>query len=174
MAADFTTPMKLKNDLWDFALLFYQHPGIESLCLKLQDQYGLSINRLIMACWAGLKGKELNEAVFESSAEQWKNQITQPLREVRYKVRQAKADTPELEACYAALRKAELACEQVELALLYEVVEGIPESEILEATVEKNLYQYLNFCKQPIDNLLEADIQTLVRAAKTYLGTNMR
>lgn len=171
MAADFTTQMKLENDLWSFALHFYQQPGVETLCLKLQNSYGLSINRLLLACWAGYQGRVLDTAQF-SEADKWQSQITQPLRQLRYRVRERKTESG-FETCYQALRKAELACEQVELALLFEmaqVAEMAPGGALL---VEKNLQLYLKSLKQPIDREIESDLGELQQALATYLGTNV-
>ncbi len=136
--------MALENALWHFALKFYAQPGVETACLELQNRFGLSINRLIWSCWAAQQGIALAPDDFlEAPAQQWQQQITVPLREVRYRVRQQRSEQQDLDACYQALRKAELACEQVELALLYAAVSerkpGAGGAELLD----NNLRQYL-------------------------------
>ncbi len=136
--------MALENALWHFALKFYAQPGVEAACLELQNRFGLSINRLIWSCWAAQQGIQLNADDFmETPAQQWQQQITAPLREVRYRVRQQRLAQPELDACYQALRKAELACEQVELSLLYASLQDrIPLPDKVDL-LQANLKQYL-------------------------------
>ena len=43
--------MSNQSSLWAFCLSFYQHPGVEGLCLKLQDDKGINVNQLLWALW---------------------------------------------------------------------------------------------------------------------------
>ena len=43
--------MSNHSSLWAFCLSFYQHPGVEGLCLKLQDQKGINVNHMLWALW---------------------------------------------------------------------------------------------------------------------------
>ncbi len=152
--------MQLKNALWRFALNFYQQPGVEQNCLALQHQFGLSINRLIYACWCGVEGIRLKPTGFESQADRWQAEISLPLRVLRYKVRQLKLKQPELEDCYTNLRQAELACEQVELALLFELAQTQTQDKEAStvALVTANLNAYLQHRNQEIT----ADLMALI------------
>ncbi|WP_415895379.1 TIGR02444 family protein [Neptuniibacter sp. PT34_22] len=171
MAADFNIEMQLKNDLWDFALNFYQQPGIEQSCLELQNEFGLSINRLIFACWGGIQGYVL-ESITCNEADHWQQEMTHPLRGIRYKVRERKQQGAEYDACYQKLRQAELACEQVELALLYQ--QGLQAAQMQPSIeiIEENLHSYLKSQKVPIDKDILGALKPLLRAANSYLGTN--
>ena len=116
MAANSTTALPLDNPFWHYALRLYSYPGVEACCLALQGK-GQSINRLLFCLWSGFEGRELPPRSPE--ADQWQLQISHPLRALRYQVREQKQHQSALDSCYAALRKAELACEQVEIAHLY-------------------------------------------------------
>ena len=164
--------MELKNDLWDFALNFYQQPGVEVSCLRLQDDYGLSINRLIYACWCASCGIRVQTAWFSGEAGQWQQSITHPLREVRYRVRQPKQTQTELDRCYQALRKAELACEQVELALLFEQTPTAAEETRSVQLVLDNLVAYLEFAQVRFDSETELLLGPILSASNHYLALN--
>jgi len=163
--------MQLKNDLWDFALNFYQQPGIEQSCLDLQNEFGLSINRLIFACWGGIQGYDLDSIACDE-ADNWQQEMTHPLRGLRYKVRERKQQESEYDACYQKLRQAELACEQIELALLYQQGKQAAQKQASSVLIEENLLSYLKSRKMPIDKELLAGLKPLIRAANSYLSTN--
>ncbi|MCP4597321.1 TIGR02444 family protein [Neptuniibacter sp.] len=157
--------MDLKNELWDFALEFYQQPEIEAFCLSLQEQYGLSINRLIFSSWCGCKGLRLRQNNFSGEAAEWQNEITHPLRAVRYKVREQKEQFP---GCYQKLRQAELACEQVELALLYDISKGLEKAQANAQLVEANLHSYLK--SEGLEGK-NTPLEPLIRTANYFLST---
>ncbi len=152
--------MQMENELWDFALDFYQKPGVEEACLYLQDHYGLSINRMIFSCWCGLQGIETYDELYTGSAEKWQREVTHPLRVLRYKVRDNKN---EYSSCYKKLREAELACEQVELALLNESLSSFPKNSTKNSgLIEKNLRTYLKLQNLPIDKELTHYLSKLI------------
>ncbi|MFW1678033.1 TIGR02444 family protein [Pontibacter sp. JAM-7] len=151
MARILTTAMHLENELWRFALFFYSRPGVEAACLALQDQFGLSVNRLILACWAGQQGIVLRATDFaDSPALAWQQQVTLPVRAARYQVRHKHQEHATLDACYQALREAELCCEQVELALLYAAVAERRQVSPPEDLVQQNLACYLQTQSQSV------------------------
>ncbi len=156
----------LKNELWDFALEFYQQPEIQVFCLSLQEQYGLSINRLIFSCWCGCKGLRLSQEDFSGEVSEWQNEITHPLRAVRYKVREKKERFPD---CYKKLRQAELACEQVELGLLFEETSALEKGHANSKLIEANLYNYLGSEGLERKNI---PLEPLIRTANYFLSTN--
>lgn len=157
--------MQLENELWHFALDFYSQSEVEHCCLSLQDQYGLSINRIIFSCWCGVQGLEVAGPQFQEAA-LWQKEITHPLRALRYKARERKEAYPD---CYAKLRQAELACEQVELSLLYEQTEKLPRSDLDSlALVEKNVQTYLKLNNLPIDKEITQYLSPLIGVLKEH------
>ena len=164
--------MELKNDLWNFALNFYQQSGVEVSCLRLQDDYGLSINRLIYACWCASRGIRVQPQWFSGEAGQWQQSITHPLREVRYRVRQKKQAQTDLDSCYQALRKAELACEQVELALLFgQTPTDAGETPSVQLVLD-NLVCYLELTQVRFDSETELLLGPILSASNHYLVLN--
>jgi uncharacterized protein (TIGR02444 family) len=160
--------MKLHNDLWDYALQLYAKPGVESACLQLQQEWSLGVNRLLFCCWLATEGRALQaEQLSTCEASQWQHSTTEPLRLLRYRVRAQRRLEPELERCYQALRQAELAAEQVELAWLFALGRDWPvvASATCEDLLLQNLGQYLG-CEgiKPQPGLL-AVLQVLVQAA---------
>lgn len=164
--------MQLKNDLWVFALNFYQQPQVEANCLMLQNHYGLSVNRLIFACWSGVRGIRLTPERLNSAADDWQAEVTHPLRKVRYQVRKERSANPQLDECYQALRQAELKCEQVELALLFEMSESWQNGPASALLAEENMVCYLKSMKLPISTEIELAFKPLLNAVIAYLGTN--
>ncbi|MBR9885601.1 MAG: TIGR02444 family protein [Oceanospirillales bacterium] len=111
--------MSLNNPLWQSALKLYGSAGVEQAALELQ-QAGCSINRLLLACYLAQQGLQLESSLLRGDALEWQQAVTHPLRAVRYRVREQKAQRDDLDQCYRALREAELACEQVELMMLWQ------------------------------------------------------
>ena len=111
-----TAPESLDRDspLWRFALWFWKQPGVEQQCLALQAE-GWHISRLLAACWMASRGKDYREDQVEQ-ADQWHTRITDRLRSLR---KQLDRENEQLAPVRAAIARAELEAEQVELALLY-------------------------------------------------------
>ena len=161
--------MQLKNDLWDFALSFYRAAEVESVCLELQEQHGLSINRLLLACWASLEGIALVSADFSGAASNWQQQVTHQVRRARYAARPNK---DALADCYAKLRAAELACEQVELALLFNSVAQRKTTAYSEQLLRENIEVYLHCAEVSVDQALQERIKKLERAVMFFHQDN--
>ncbi|GGC09298.1 hypothetical protein GCM10011352_39600 [Marinobacterium zhoushanense] len=153
--------MSLNNPLWQTALRLYALPGVETAALQLQ-RAGCSINRLLMACYLAQQGRRLVPELLAGEALDWQREITYPLRALRYRVRTRKGERAELEPCYSALRKAELACEQVELMLLWEGLSALalPSAAAGEALARANLELVL--VESGVDDLRRFDDQVAV------------
>lgn len=111
--------MVLDNPLWHYAVALYGRPGVSEAALALQGA-GASVNELLLACYLARQGHVLEVAQLPAAAIQWQGAISHPLRALRYRLREQRAEYPQAESCYRHLRAAELACEQLELALLWE------------------------------------------------------
>lgn len=162
--------MKLENALWHYALQLYAEEGVEHACLQLQGA-GLSINRLIYLIWLGLNGREYCPAAQEQAAD-WQQMVTHPLRAVRYRVRTVKQDSAAYDTCYQALRKAELACEQVELALLFEAGGQCVRAEPGAELVLENLARYLNGCTLESGADISSALKVVLGRALKHLPDN--
>lgn len=155
--------MKLENELWDYALALYGRDGVEAACLSLQAA-GLSINRVLFCLWLGQQaGRQLQLADL-AEADNWQVQVTQALRAVRYQVRGHKQQSDDYLPCYSALRKAELACEQVELALLHDAARALSPAEPGINLALENLACYLNACTLKDDQTVRGALTTVLAA----------
>ncbi|BBB31445.1 TIGR02444 family protein [Neptunomonas japonica] len=120
--------MQLQNPLWAFALKVYSHSEVEQCCLTLQNDFEMSVNRLLFAGWLALQHKSIDLAALEQSqASVWQKSMTHPLRALRYQLRPMQKKEPELAALYQAMRKAELEAEKIELAHLHALAIHWPE-----------------------------------------------
>lgn len=142
--------MQLQNPLWAFALKVYSYSEVEQCCLRLQNQFGMSINRLLFAAWLATQHKLLDSAALQqSSAQQWQQNMTHPLRALRYQARLLRSDDSTLDTFYEAMRKAELEAERVELAHLCELAESWPAEtgtivELMEENVKRLIAEDLS------------------------------
>ena len=115
--------MDIDNKLWQFALAFYAQPGVAEQLLALQNDHAVSVNQMLFAFWlASEKNKLTGLPADTDESTRWRRQIVVPLRQIRFLLRQQRAD--ELlkiatDDCYQQLLAAELATEQVELAFLF-------------------------------------------------------
>lgn len=76
------------NPLWQFSLDFYRRPGIESLCIQLQDEHGDDVNLLLLCCWGAVQGLELSRDYFATlladvTLQHWRTRCIEPLRRLR-------------------------------------------------------------------------------------------
>lgn len=157
--------MSLDNPLWQYALKLYARPGVEQAALELQ-QAGCSINRLLTACYLGQRGLRLMPALLEGEALEWQRELTHPVRVLRYRVRNRKGLRAEMESCYHALREAELACEQVELMLLWETIcdTRLPTARVGVALIRSNLEIALSESGVGAWSEFDAPLQVLIEA----------
>ncbi|MBV1787843.1 TIGR02444 family protein [Marinobacterium sp. D7] len=157
--------MSLNNPLWQTALRLYAVPGVEQAALELQ-RAGCSINRMLLACYLAQQGRRLVPALLIGEALEWQQALTHPLRELRYRVRARKAENEELEPCYRAFRQAELACEQVELMLLWDALSALelPTAEAGEPLARRNLEQVLVASGVSDPGRFDAELSLLIGA----------
>lgn len=106
----------------------YGRPGMKQACLTLQDRYGLNVNCLLAAVWAGEHGWALG-------AEQWmalrsaiapiEDDAVRPVRALRRAISKNPALDTELRAgMKRMLLYAELRAEQAVETVLYERMRG--------------------------------------------------
>lgn len=84
-------------DLWSFALSTYARPGIESACLRLQEQ-GADVCLLLCGAWleqrcVALETERLQ--ALQELARPWRTEVIEPLRHLRVRWRApAQQDEP--------------------------------------------------------------------------------
>ena len=72
--------------LWDWASKVYARPGVEALCLTLQDEHGQCVSYLLWAAWMANQGVALTQPALArpaALAREWETNVLAPLRSVR-------------------------------------------------------------------------------------------
>lgn len=113
---------RLHNPLWDFSLQLYRQPGVEALCLKLQDGWGADVNILLWLRWLEQEGLTINSTrlkLAQAYIAPWRTEIVEPLRRMRQHIKRHYGTLdPSIEASRQAIKAAELQAEQAVQARL--------------------------------------------------------
>lgn len=107
------------EDLWAFALGVYAAPGIEAVCLELQDRFGADVVLVLFLVWLGLGGRRTAGEELEGYADLargWQDGIIRPLREARRRLKAAAGHG--VPAAYQSVKETELMLEREELRSL--------------------------------------------------------
>lgn len=113
-------------DLWDFAVALYRQPGVESLCLALQDDWDVDVTVLLFSVWLSMRGLLFDDARRESvqsQCEPWQAEVIAPLRRARRWLKTQSSQTAAVAACRNTIRDAELAAEKLQLQRLQAMAE---------------------------------------------------
>ena len=114
------------SPFWDFSLAVYGARAVQHECLKLQDEFGLDVNLILLCAYLGavhgvaLTADDIAAACQE--VQQWQKQIVRPLRAARRNLKTAAlADTEDVTAAAqlrAQVKAAELESERIEQMML--------------------------------------------------------
>lgn len=112
--------------LWTWAAAAYARPGVQDICLTLQDDDGQSVCLLLWAAWRGPVDAETLEAAADT-ARSWHANAIEPVRAVR---RTLKKPVPDMDdarrlALREEIKRVELSAERGLLDEL-EAVSGPP------------------------------------------------
>jgi uncharacterized protein (TIGR02444 family) len=161
------------NPFWDYALELYRRERVEAACLELQQRHGLDVNVVLLCCWLGQRGIEVDQAALgriADTAEAWQEDFVRPLRTVRSRLKAALTEPgpgsiaarwPELAA---ALRRRVLALEidgeRLEQLLLVELAadltDGAMPGVVLASANLRNYWRFSAADRQALDTLLQA------------------
>lgn len=148
-----------KCAFWDFSLDLYGRPGVEAACLELQRRHDLDVNLLLLCCWLGVRGVELDHDDASRAAqaiEDWQREVVRPLRAVRRRLKVKLADpgprnVPELFPELAGRLRAdilglELDGEHLEQLTLDQLTAGLPARAIPDVRLAAaNLERFWSF-----------------------------
>ncbi len=157
------------NSLWQFALAFYGRPGVAPLCLQLQADQGLAVNRVIFCLWLARQQQGVAAELFSDKAlEHWHYDRLLPLRKLRYQVRDERQQDSRLDAAYEQLKQAELACEKTELHMLYDLATAndlcpalsLPADDLARANLEVYLQTVQGQWSGLLQSLLDLSSET--------------
>lgn len=111
--------------LWDYALTLYQRPGVADACLQLQDTAGADVCELLWHCWLDHHGaiatREAPAAL--AGIRDWQAEVTQPLRQLRRRLKSRAQHASDIAALRQHLKEAELLAERETLRRLQAIAE---------------------------------------------------
>ncbi|WP_182915239.1 TIGR02444 family protein [Rhodopseudomonas palustris] len=168
-----TEPTDLDGPHWTFALDIYGRAGVQPACLRLQDEFGVDVNVLLICLYGGSKlGIGIGErevALLDETVAAWRSEIVQPMRAIRRQLKTV--SSPCLPGDLRdTVKHAELRAEQVELAMLAESIRKLPTASApdLRAALHAVTAYYAAQLSQPGDHATaEAAIETLLGACST-------
>lgn len=108
------------TDLWTFALACYARPGVEALCLDLQED-GVDICLLLCGSWLEARAIECTTQRLQQLqrlADSWQGDVVSPLRRLRQSWRVAAQTDAELSGIREQVKALELAAEKTLLGRL--------------------------------------------------------
>jgi uncharacterized protein (TIGR02444 family) len=125
MASDGPT---LDTPLWAFSLAVYAADGVAAECLDVQERFGVDVNLLLFAAYAGaVDGVQLDTQDIAAAAgvtSAWHNNIVRALRTARRALKPATLDNASPSRAAAAelrmhVKRAELDSEKIEQTMLW-------------------------------------------------------
>lgn len=129
-----------EDSLWRFSLAVYGQPGMDAVCLDIQDRLGADVNLLLFALWAGaVCGVRLPKAErmrLSAEAAAWQRDVVAPLRGVRRHLKGVAG----AEAFRQSVKDAELESERLEQTRLCRA-SGLRPASADWAAAEANLRQ---------------------------------
>lgn len=157
MDINIETADKIKLDskaLWQYSLGTYDQ--IKDLALKLQDDYGLNVNLLLLSGYAQTLGCAIDEFDMQNlvaQTQQWQTTVTQPYRELR---RELKSTITSQQ--YQAMLTVELALEREEQ---WRLTQCLPELPPHNVEAQANILTCLIASNVPLELLSQDDLTML-------------
>ena len=108
-----------KSVLWDFSLRFYALPGVDAVCIDLQDRHGVDVNVLLFLLFLAEAGRAVSAedvARIDSEVRTWRDGIVAPLRTARRNLRipTGSVDPDAAEALRTNVKRIELEAERLQ------------------------------------------------------------
>lgn len=119
------------ENFWNFSVKAYTQNGADKILLRLQNDFGLDINLILLLLWLEQNSYFINETVFNkllSVSNSWQTTKLRPFRKKRQQAR----NTP----IYQALKDEELELEKQEQSALIKTLQGtnsLPYSQTLNS-----------------------------------------
>jgi uncharacterized protein (TIGR02444 family) len=152
----------MPTDLWRFAEMLYQRPGVEAACLQLQAQ-GADVCLLLCAAWLEAQKIACSDehvATLRSLAQPWQLQVVVPLRQLRQNWREPAQGDSALTTLREQIKQLELAAEREQLERLATCVQRWPSGEISAP---------LNWLENLVPRLASRDALQTLRIAAAQL-----
>ena len=143
------------ESLWDFSVRVYGQPGVEEICIRLQEGWGVDVPVLLFALWRARHGCRFSRADIQKvvgATTAWQHEVVTPIRQLRRHLRDVDLLAPELadgmQAVQKEIQESELAAERRELEYLATIDVGASH-EPSAATISANITTYLGFLDVP-------------------------
>jgi uncharacterized protein (TIGR02444 family) len=154
---------------WNFSLEHYGKPGVSPAVIGLQNRLGADVNLLLYGCWAASQGRALGDADIaraDATLQLWREQVVEPLRQVRNRLKQGVA--PVTTETSQALRKrvldAEIAGEELAQHALAALLPDATSAGNLAAAARSHIDRYLARLAKPLSAEDQAAVETLLKA----------
>ena len=154
---------------WQFALKFYDRPGISDLLIGLQDEQSVDVNLVLFLCWCGATGRmpfdEGQLSAAQDSIAVWQTDVTAPLRQIRRQIKGGVANVA-LEASdpfREEIKRLELASERIAQSVLAEIAPPVRGAGSA-ADVVTLLQMYFAALNLPDSPLVRAAVERLAGA----------
>ena len=164
------------DSLWNYAVETYSRPGVQEVCLLLQDAAQVDVNVLLAALYGTYVSGACVEAGLiermDAAVRAWREEVVLPLRHIRRTMKNGARIGAEgdAEALRTSVKAIELQAERIELAVLAVVLQSLtpsaePAGEYQFAeTIAKVVSFYGQGLQRPFDHLME-HAAPLARAA---------
>lgn len=163
------------RELLRFARDVYAEPGMQTLCLRLQDEHQIDVVLLLTCCWYGCYYGEISDSQLARAsgfADPWRTQLVSPLRQARrwlkpHPASAASIPAEQQEALRQRIKALELDAEFMQLralAALFDEPAAATQTSNAQATasIRTNLLRYCQHIGAV--GLSEADLATLLQA----------
>jgi uncharacterized protein (TIGR02444 family) len=153
---------------WTFSLEHYGKPGLSPAVIGLQNRLGADVNLLLYGCWAASQGRALSDADIakaDATIQLWREQVVEPLRQVRNRLKQGVA--PVAAEAGQALRKrvldAEIAGEELAQYALAALLPDATSAGNAAAAARSHVERYLARLAKPLGAEDQAAVETLLK-----------
>lgn len=154
---------------WQFSIGLYGKPGVGPAVLGLQDRLGADVNLLLYGCWAASQGRALGEADIakaDATIQLWREQVVEPLRQVRNRLKRGVA--PVATEAGQTLRKrvldSEIAGEELAQHALAALLPETTTVGNAGAAARSHIERYLTRLAKPLRPEDQAAVETLIKA----------
>lgn len=137
------------NALWQYTLLVYSQPPVQTLCLKLQEEYEADVNMLLCGCWLGKRGIVWTPgqvAELKALNERFRSEYILTARALRRKL---KAEAPD--KVYQEAKRFELSLErwqQDEMFRYWQDAGNKPRQQSFSLCAQTNIHRYFDHLEQ--------------------------
>ena len=154
---------------WNFSLEHYGKPGAPAALIGLQNRLGADVNLLLYSCWAASQGRALSDADIakaDATIQLWREQVVEPLRQVRNRLKQgvAPVSTDAAQVLRKRVLDAEIAGEELAQHALASLLPDAKSAGNAAAAARAHLDRYLSRLAKPLMPEDQAAVETLIKA----------